>query len=176
MRYFTLVLAAFFLVPSTRAQDYAIDKGSFLVSGSLNFSSSGSGRDDNRSTVLSINPDFSYFVTSGLAIGASASVSRFSSGDDSATSFGVGPRIAYYFGGPTSTLFPFVSAGVNYSDTEGLSALGADLAAGAVIMIARNVGLNGEAFYQTARFSRDDGSEFSRNSFGIRGGVTVFVF
>ena len=176
MRTFSLLLATLLFTPSALAQDYAIDRGSFVLAGSFDFSSTTNSRDDDRSTLLSVSPGLSYFVTSSLAIGAGLGVNRFSQDDLTSTSLSAGPRVAYYLGGPTSTVFPFAAAGVNYTDAEHLSIVAADLAAGAAVMLARNVGLNLEAFFRTSSYSREVGSDFSQDTFGLRGGVTVFVF
>jgi hypothetical protein len=179
MRILSLLLATLLFAPNTLAQDYAIDKGSYLLGGSFQLDSSGDSRDDDddRRTLLSIGSGVSYFIVPGLALGANAQFSRFSEGGSSSSSFSAGPQIAYYFGGPSSTFFPVVSGRADYGDFGDLSRVGADLAGGATFMAARNVGISAEAFYQTYRYSRDNNrGDFTHDSFGIRGGVTVFIF
>lgn len=176
-------LAALLLAPGALAQSYPIDKGSYLLGGTVSFTSQGDDDDDGeRLTTLELNPSFAYFVTPGLALGADMFyVSREFIGRSS-TSTGIGPQLAYYFGGPTSKSYPFLAVGVSYTSMDfgvTYSGFGADLSGGMVFMVARNVGLTTEAFYQVLSLSADTDfgdDEFSTNAIGIRGGVTAFIF
>ena len=183
MRYLALALL---VVPSALAQSYAIDKGSYLLGGAVGFSSLGGdlyGSDD-RATTINVSPTFSYFVTPGLALGAEVSYARQSKGDFSLSTLGLGPNLAYYFGGPASTTYPFVSASALYtslntdSDFGGgdASGFGFGLAGGLAHMLARNVALTGSLFYQTQSFSEDGEDSVSGNILGFQGGVTAFIY
>lgn len=180
---FLLLLVALLIAPNVLAQSYAIDKGSYLLGGTVSFSSEGG--DDilyggERVSTLTLNPSFAYFVTSGLALGADVLYSSASSGGASITSLGLGPNLAYFFGGPTSSAYPFISAGIAYTSTDvgvTLSGFGADVSGGVTFMVARNVGLTAEAFFQTSSLSADElDDSFGMNTFGLRGGVTAFIF
>ncbi len=172
------------VAPSAFAQTYAIDKGSYLLGGTVSFTSTGGDTlfdEDERLTEFSINPDLAYFVIPGLALGANVSYSRISERNFSFTTIGIGPSIAYYFGGPANKAYPFVAGSVLYASSDGdISGFGSELAGGVSYMIARNVGLTGEAFYRLSRLSGDvfPGVErdFDSNTFGLRGGVTAFIF
>ena len=179
MHRFLHILFALLLTPAVLAQSYPVDKGSYLLGGTVSFTSEGGdfvsvGSDDRRTT-LSINPRFALFVTPGLALGAAVSYSRTSIADAAATSFGIGPELAYFFGDAASEIYPFLAAGVSYTSLDigsrSLSGFGVDFAGGVVFMVARNVGLTAEAFYQTSSLS-----ELDSDAFGIRGGVTAFIF
>lgn len=172
MRCFALFLVVLFLIPTAPAQEYATDKGSLLLAGSFGLTSYGERGGEGRSTLLSINPNISYFVIPGLALGADLGIFTFFEGGFSSTSLSVGPKLAYFFGGPTSTTRPFLASALTYGRYSGSdSVLGADVSGGALFMLTRSVGITTEAFYQTFSYSDDDSS----NSFGLRGGVTVFV-
>jgi outer membrane protein W len=158
-------------------QTYATDRGSFLIGGTAGFSSQGFDGGDRITTVL-VNPQFGYFIVPGLAIGAEISVSSISFGGDSVTDLGIGPFLAYFFGDATSTMFPFVGAGMAYTSSDGdLTTLGGEVQAGLVFMVARNVGLTTAAFgrYTSTSVSGFSGS-LSGNAFGVRAGVTAFIF
>lgn len=179
------VLAALFFASDAFAQEYAIDKGSYLLGGAISFTSQGgdiAGDSDERLTTLTINPNFAYFVTPGLALGADVLYTSTSFSGNSNTSVGIGPQLSYFFGGPESSTYPFINAGVNYTSLdigETVSGFGADFGGGIVFMVARNVGLTVQAFYQFSNLSADtDFGEFDldSNTFGVQGGVTAFIF
>lgn len=181
MRYLPLVLATFLLVPSALAQDYAIDKGSYLLDGALSFSSQGGDGTGDRASSFTVSPAFAYFVSPGLALGGSLGFQRSSQGESSASLIRVGPNLSYYFGQPMSKTYPFVSAEVGYSrlsadfgdSSRSGSASGYQLgvSGGLSYMIARNVGLTGALFFQRETIDSD-----SADAFGFQGSVTAFIF
>jgi hypothetical protein len=177
-----LALAALVLLATAAsAQGYPTDKGSILLDGAISFTSQGFEDVDERATNINVNPSLGYFIMPGLAIGAEVLLDKTSFDELSSTSLGVGPFVAYFFGGPASRTYPFISAGVNYvsNSTEGVdtSGLGAEVAAGAAFMVARNAALTASAFAQFSSFSAVGSDEsFGSNTFGVRGGVAVFIF
>jgi outer membrane protein len=163
------------------AQSYPIDDGSILIGGSAAFTSQGFEDEDERTTTLSINPTFGYFITEGFAVGGEALIERISFDGDASTVLGIGPFLAYFFGGPGSRTYPFVQAGVAYRSTsvEGidLSGFGADVSVGAAFMVARNAAITAEAFAQFASFSLEGSDEsIGSNTYGLRAGVGVFIY
>ena len=162
--------------PVAAQTGYPVQKGNVSLGGTASFSSS-QFEDSDRLTTLTLSPSALFFVADGLAVGGNASFIRASSDGDSSSSFGIGPRIAYYFGGPASSVYPFVSAGVAYTSlNENLSALGGEVAGGAVFMLSRSVGLSGEAYFQAQSYSFDGLDEsLSGNEFGFRGGIVAFL-
>lgn len=182
MRYLLFAVLAFASTCAASAQPaYAIDKGSFLVGGTAGFQSQGYEDVDGRQTTITLNPTAGTFIVPGLAIGGEAIITRTSFDDLSSSTLGIGPFLAYFFGGPDSGTFPYFSGGVSYvsNDTEGttLSGFGADVAAGVAIMLARNAAISLEGFAQFSSLSADgfEGS-LGSNTFGARGGVSVFIY
>lgn len=192
MRHTLLILFALLLVPSAFAQEYAIDKGSYLLGGTARFSSQGTTievdgfgeQDSDRLTEIAYNVSFGYFVASGLALGIDSQYERLSQGDVSQTITSVGPSLSYFFGQPTSTLYPFLSATAGFSsisvdvDEGGSSSTSGfrfGFSGGLSYMIARNVALTGALFYQNESFD-DDGASVTNDAFGFQGGVTAFIF
>lgn len=169
--------AALLLAPAAFAQDtgFPIQRGNIMIGGNFEFSSEGQEDVDDRATVISVSPSLGYFIADGLMIGGSLSLNHASVGDNSFSSFGIGPEIAYFFGGPGARMYPYVGAGVAYIvGSDDFSALGGEVDAGVVFMVARNVGLNAEAF--GAFTSTDVGDESATgNTFGVRGGVVAFI-
>lgn len=193
-RVILLVLAGLFLVPSiAQAQNYAVDKGSFLIGGDVNINGSGLLRSSGgRSLEIQLNPSAQYFVLPGLAVGGGLQLSHIeNSSFYRSTSYGIGPNISYYFGRDETRVFPYVSAGVNLvrSSTERTAtthlesvevkwkntALAADLSGGLLFMLTRGVGLSGELFYNAKTFWGVGGGVDS-NRLGFRIGVSAFVF
>ena len=178
---FALVLSVIVL-PCTSSGGAAgpVDKGSISLGGAACFASAGGElHGDDRMTTIALNPSVLYFVVGGLAIGGEVRFTRMSSGDESDTSWGVGPKLAYFFfGGTDSPVHPFVAASYDYSRAvDWYTASEITCAAGAAFMVARNVALTGEAFY-AIESSRADGADASLDGdvFGLRLGIATFIF
>ncbi len=169
--------------PVSAQAGFPIQKGSVSLDGTANVSSSQFG-DSDRTTTISAQPSALFFVADGLAVGATVSLARTSfGGDNTATSYGIGPTAAYFFGGPESTVYPFVSVGASFSrasfsgDGDDLSIFGGEVAGGAVFMLSRTVGLTGEAYYQAQSVSSDGFDDsFDGNEFGLRAGFVAFLY
>jgi len=110
-----LCLAVGLYPVTTQAQDYATDKGSFLIGGTASLSSSGSDFEDGRTTALLLRPSAQYFVIPGLAIGGTVGWAYASFDESSLSTLSVGPRLSYFFGRSEQKIYPFVSASVGYS-------------------------------------------------------------
>ncbi len=185
---FLLFAVTLFLTGETFAQDYAIDKGSFILGGSANFTSQGGDlyeADDERLTSIGLNPLLLYFVLPGFGIGGDLLINRVSQGDFSQTSLAVGPTIAYFFGNSESKVFPFVSASPLFSSTsvdvgdEDISGSGFGFSgeAGAAFMLARNVAITGGVFYLYEKIDIDEFDEsLNGNTVGVALGITAFIY
>ena len=190
------------LPEAAQAQSHPVDRGSWIVGGNASLISRSNDADDGRTTSAFLSPRAQYFVRPGLALGGNVSFS-YSSGDDlSTTGIGVGPTVSYYFGRDIRPVYPFVSASFSVIrlsikfdfdvpeferppefDTnldETTTSYIWDLSAGAVVMIAKNVGLTGAVFYQQQNVDRNNDllivGNLDSNAFGLRFGVQVLVF
>lgn len=163
------------------AQTSMLDRGSINIAGDAAFTSSGSpssGSDD-RYTKLIISPTAHYFVLPGLAVGGDVVVGYASAKNSSATNFGAGPSVAYYFGRGERTVYPFISASLtllrtiskNSVSDQSRSATAYRGSGGALLMLSRSVGITGELFYQGRN---SEGNEW--NTYGLAFGVSAFVF
>lgn len=165
------------------AQEYATDRGSFILGGSASFVSQGGdlyeNLDGDRLNTLTLNPYLLYFITPGLGIGGELALSRASQGDSDATVLGVGPTVAYYFGGPEASVRPFVEAHAAYlsldSDFGDATGWGAGAGAGAAFMLTRAVALTVGAVFEVHNLSIDDFDE-DGNEFRIEAGIAAFLF
>lgn len=151
------------LLGQTRSE--ATDSRAAIVSGMLSFSSQGGdlygGFDDERLTTITIMPSFIYFVAPGIGIGGDLSYSRLSRGENSLTTWGVGPKIGYFMdsGG---NIIPFFAGGINYlsiSDEED-GENGFRFKFGGGILIRRDhMAISIEAAYVIDRFKFEGASE-----------------
>jgi hypothetical protein len=178
-----LVLAIAVLAPATaHGQSHAVDRGSILAAGNASFTSTGSNLPggDGRVTALVLQPRLQYFVQPGLAVGGEVTLTRFSRGSNSTTSYGVGPSASYYFGADQARPFhPYVGAGVQYArfDTGSFSSstVGGRAAAGIAFMLSSAVALDGSVFYATTRRHGEE-PNFGTDVVGVAVGVAAFVF
>ena len=176
MKKFTILLVLILSSSQLFAQKkFAVDKGSIIVAGSAGFSSTGNGESD-RFTLITASPSLSFFVVPNLAIGGSGNFRRFSSSGSSSTFIGIGPTVAYYFGGINTKSYPFVSSSFSYNKLLDFSSqISLQFSSGVAFMIAKNVAITGEAFFLVIRESQD-GADENGNSFGIQIGVSTFIF
>lgn len=167
------------------AQDFAIDRGSVVIGGTVSYTSQGGelfeNTDGDRLNSLLLNPFALFFVTRGLGIGGDFFVQKASQGDQSVTTLGIGPSVAYFFGGPENTAFPFVSGGLEYANLSSTgfdaSGFGFNFGAGVAFMVSRGVAVTTQASYEVLNLSVDQLDEsFSGNGFGLRAGISAFLF
>lgn len=158
---------------------HALGRGSLLIGGHGHFQSTGSNDDDDfdiRVSELRVNPSLQYFVAPGFAIGGELTVHRLALGGLAGTTFGIGPRFSYYFGGPGAAVHPFLATSGTFlfSPSDDGLAIGVRPSVGLLVMLARNVGITGEGFFSFDTPLSDDGG--STNTFGLAVGIAAFVF
>jgi hypothetical protein len=171
-----------FLPALLNAQQYAVDRGVWQVSGSAGFQSSETeieGQSLGRSTTISLVPSVMYFVSAGLAVGGELGLARSSFRGNTQTLIGVGPAATYYFGRSARTWYPFIGASVSVSRNHPES--GDDLTewrykggGGLLFLLSTAVGVNSELFYETGR-QTSDGETAKGNRYGLAFGISAFV-
>lgn len=188
MRYVLLLALTANLVPGALAQDHPLDRGAYLLGGTVGFVSLGGDLyatpTEDRQTAMAFQPKAEAFLFPRVTLGLFAAFDRFSYEDDAKIRvFTIGPKASYYFGDPAGGFYPFVSLGAGYSsatlefpdgsedDGSGFAAL---LSGGAAVLVSGRVALTGEAFGQVARYGGEtfDGA----NKLGVRLGVAYFLF
>ncbi len=90
----------------------ATDNGAMLVSGAASLSSQGYESGD-RLNIFALSTGMFSFVSPGLGVGGDITFSSMSRGSSSSTSYGIGPKIGYFFDSGGTTM-PFVGAGISY--------------------------------------------------------------
>jgi len=185
-----LVVAASIVSSPAAAQGSPVGKGSWIISGSAGVSSQKADGADGSTTIITLAPSALYFVSPGVAIGGAVTFGYFNSPQSSATTFGVGPAIRYYFGDRTAKTLPFVSAMVSptWQSTDPKSSsvvntsshnLEIEGTIGFTHLLVPHVGITGEAYYDRLSFDSDRGDfHVTQDSYaiGVRFGLTAFVF
>ena len=160
-------------------KSYTVDQGSILLGGTAGFSSQGGdiiGND--RLTTITINPSLLYFVAPNVGIGGTINLLNMSHSGNSSTLFGIGPKVAYYFGDQNKTTFPFIAGSFIYnSASDSYTETDFQFSGGFTSMLNKYVGITGEAFYMIeSRKSEGSDKTYSGNTFGIQLGIAVFIF
>lgn len=182
-----LLLAVVMIFPDIlpAQTDYAIGKGSFTLGGEASLSSYGGDRygENERLRAVRFNPDVMYFLVSHLAVGGSFSISSSSWGDNSSSTFGIGPAVGVWFGRPNSSLFPFVMANIFFresqSDRYSYSMTSYQASAGIDLMLAKNIALTTKISYAVESHSSESGdfvTDDNANEFTLGVGFRAFVF
>ncbi len=174
------------------AQSSPIDPGVWQIGGSAGFSSETSQSGGGRTTTIAFNPDVMYFVSHGVAFGASLPLGYSRDPRYHSTTYGLGPEFRYYIGSGRGKIIPYIGASAVLSRTSynvgagpfgsyeyKLSSQTYEGVAGAAVSLARNVALTGEAYYHELHVSADPAAPplaLETNSFGVRFGLAVFIY
>jgi hypothetical protein len=113
-----LVLVGFFGGSTILAADFAVDKGSKMYSFTAGFINAGgdlyANSQDNSANIILIMPSWAYFVRSNFGFGGDLLMLHYTQGGSGLTTLGLGPKVAYFFGGEESKFHPFLTTGVYY--------------------------------------------------------------
>lgn len=186
---FCLVLLMGIFTLSSAQRKFAVDRGVILLDGQISFSNYGDEDSDNRTTNITINPMFGYFVIRHLVIGIELLESSTVQGDYSSNDIGVGPMVAFYFGRQKSRVFPFIStslmmvfgstdSGNSYYETKYTdSQFDINFAGGVTFMVAKNVGITGKGYFNLNSYKAEPDDEATTgNAFGFSIGVSTFIY
>jgi|WetSurMetagenome_2_1015567.scaffolds.fasta_scaffold326130_1 hypothetical protein len=96
-----VALLVFAFALSAMAQTSPIDKKSWFLGGNIYFQSEGGDLakaryDDTRTTIL-IAPEFGYFISPGLQLGATVTYIQYKIDEYKETAMAFGPMVGYYF-------------------------------------------------------------------------------
>lgn len=169
-----------------------IDHGSTVVAGGVAFSSAGGELNQDASghrlVIFELHPDVLHFVARGFALGVALSLTSAAQGSASATSLGVGPKAAYFFGPrqpaahARGALYPFVafsllatrqSVSTGFADATGTGVTAA-FDAGLTYLMTESVGLVAQTGYRIDNL-KVEGQSASGNSITIQLGIAGFL-
>lgn len=167
------------------SQDYAVDKGAFILSGTGGFISQGGDLyedfEENRLSTFTLTSAVNYFVVRNMFIGAGLSYNRMAQGDASVSTIGIGPTVGYAFGKKESKSNPYIAAGIQLyslgSDGDTTSGTDISIGAGMIISIKEHFGLIIEVGYHFQNLKNEAWPEsISGNIFGISIGIAGLLF
>ena len=176
--------------PAPRREPIA--PSSTLLAGGVSFSSAGGELNEDASgrrlTIFQLTPTAMRFVSRGFAIGGSVSLMSLAQGTTSASSLGIGPRVAYFFGprvpaaSARGSVYPYVGLTLfwtHMSVDDGFadftaSGVATDVGAGLAYMVSESVGLMAEAGYRLQSL-KADGQSLTGNQFNLMLGIAGFL-
>ena len=184
------------------SQEYAIDKGSTIISGRFNYSVEGSDlleSKSDRTTSVRFMPAVEYFVAPHFFIGERLSYSYstyksyyISRGEvevhtSSYSTIAIGPTVGYAFGKADSKVYPYLTSGILYissgstSDNSSRSNSGTEIIIGGGIMIPaeEHLGIMIEFEYQITNLQnrdRDRDSNSNRSSISLNIGIAGLLY
>jgi hypothetical protein len=177
------ILGGTLLGRDASAQAYATDRDVWKVGGTARFTNYHVSGNDGTVHSFVISPDLGYFVTSGLAITANVLLAHSWSDGSSATQYGVGPGLTYYFLHRTATANPYLKVNTLFIHSSFPGAtihdIGWSAAAGLALFVARNVAITGELFYSHWRTESESNgltSSGSSEQYGAQFGMEVFAW
>jgi len=169
--------------------EYAVDKGSNmfgitagLINASGNLYEDGEG---NSSTTLLIMPTLAHFLVPNFGFGGDLLLLHSKQGDTGLTTLGLGPKAMFFFGGPGTKSYPYLTLGFYYirntidygTDDYTTSGIRLKLGGGVSIMIATHLGLLMEASYNLDSLKpEDNGKSKSGNMMIVSVGLAGFTF
>jgi hypothetical protein len=186
-------LVVAFLLPvalSAQTPTSPIAKGSMLVGGSASLSLVDDDGGSDAVLSVSVLPNVLFFAANRFAIGGQLGLTYSSSDDFSATGWALGPAFRYFIAEPSAKTLPFVGASFTIGRTTisagtgpnvNLSTTGFEGVAGITWLLVPHVGFDGELFARRATFESSGGgvpvtSENTQTAFGLRFGISAFVF
>jgi len=167
------------------SQDYAVDKGGFILSGTGSFTSQGGDLyedfEGNRLATFSLTSTVNYFVVRNVFIGAGLAYTRMSHGDASMSTIGIGPTVGYAFGKAESKSYPYIDTSIHFysigADGETTSGTNILISAGMIFSIKEHLGLILEIGYNFQNLKHEDWAESeSGNAFVISIGIAGLIF
>lgn len=173
---------------SAAAQSHATDRGVWLLDGNASLVHNSTSGSSSGSTGLRISGAAGYFLIPGVAVSANLQFAHSTSSGSSSTLYGVGPGLAYYFGRGARKAHPFLAVSALYghqtlssssTSTATLHSIAWVGSGGLVFLLARNVGVTGEAYYTQSHFTssyRGTSSASTQKEYGTRFGLAIFLY
>lgn len=179
------------------AQENPIDKGSWFLGGHVFFMSQGGDLykvGDESPTTFSLAPEFGYFISPGLFIGAMVDYTQYKIGELKNTDIGVGPVVGYYFNldkartDVKGSVYPYIKAFFNYMSTkvengvDEMKLTGTEIGGMAGInfllseAVALDLGVMFSADNAKPEVNGVEGESSSGTSMQIGAGVTYFIW
>ncbi|OQP39874.1 hypothetical protein A4H97_16780 [Niastella yeongjuensis] len=180
------VLIAASLLVCSNAIFAQVNKGQWLVGGSVGFDHSSQG--DNKQTDITIAPDAGYFFINQLAAGLrpefgytkTKTKSGTSTNTGSSTSFGLAPFVRYYFmpSGQMLNIFADASYGFGSSKEKGGESVSGNyyqIKAGPAVFLTPNTALEFALYYKSYGGDAFEVADDRQNHFGLNVGFQIHL-
>jgi len=183
-RIISSILLLSFIATFAISQDYAVDKGAFILSGTGGFMSQGGDLyevGEDRLSTFSLTSVANYFVIPNVFIGAGITYTRVSQGEDSMSTIGIGPTVGYAFGKAEGKSYPYIAGGFHFhsigANDETISGTNILVSAGIILSIKKHIGLVLEIGYNFQNLKHEDWAESeSGNAFVVSIGIAGLIF
>lgn len=158
-----LVLSSSFAL----SQQFAVDKGSTIISGMGSYASQGGdlfeNSDGDRATTIMLMSIVNHFIAPNISIGAGVAYTSQSQGDYSYHTIGIGPTLGYFIGDSNSKGYPYLAAGIRYysigDEDDSISGTDIVIGAGIIAPVKDHVGIIIEAGYHIMNLKNKDWDE-----------------
>lgn len=146
------------------SQEFAVDKGSTIISGMGSYASQGGdlfeNSDGDRATTIMLMPTINYFVAPNISIGGGVAYTSQSQGDYSYHTIGIGPTLGYFIGDSNSKSHPYLAAGIRYysmgDEDDSISGTDIVIGGGIITPVKNHVGIVLEAGYHIMSLKHKD--------------------
>lgn len=104
-----LTLTCAYVMPAL-CQEYAVDKGSLNLGGTVGFQSAGGDYYEYQgegTTILILNPQMRYFLVPNMALGFDLGYTRSSQAGSGGHALSLGPAFVHFIGGPEADTYPY---------------------------------------------------------------------
>ncbi len=180
-------LCVLFLTSNAFSQDYALDKGATILSGTGSFISQGGDlfqdSKGNNSNIFTLVPTINYFIVPNVAIGAGLAYTNYSQGDFNSSSIEIGHSISYFVGDQDSNNYPYFFGAIHYSNSssgrQNISGSDINFGIGLITPIQDrgHLGFVMEAGYHILNLKNDSWSQsVSGNKIAIGIGIVGMIF
>ena len=192
------IILLFFLVlfgSTCFGADYAVDKGANMFGITAAYINATGDLYQEMPNAILVMPSISHFLVRNFAVGGDLLLFRTVLGGKTSTTWGIGPKISYFFGGKGSKSYPYLTTGFYYlrNDVAGgaeefenidflprgdISGTRLKIGAGASWMIDQHLGLLAEISYNRDNLKPEDGNikAKSGNMVMVSLGLVGFTF
>ena len=176
-----IVITLFLFLSSVYAQS-PVSEGTYTVGGNISFTSTSDSHSSENHNNLIISPNLGYFFIDNIYTGTSILYSYQSSGDFSATTYGFGPTIRYYF--DVERVKPFLGLEYVYSfrssgdDPDENTQTTFTISGGVDYFVTNYFAIEGSVNYSFINYNFDDGhtsSDNDMNQLNIGIGAKYFI-
>lgn len=146
------------------SQEFAVDKGSTIISGMGNYASQGGDLFENsngdRATTIMLMPTVNHFIAPNISIGGGVAYTSQSQGDYSFHTIGIGPTLGYFIGDSNSKSYPYLATGIRYysmgDEDDSISGTDILIGAGIIVPVKNHAGIVIEAGYHIMNLKHKD--------------------